>query len=138
MTVLSGLFCLFLWLLSTSLPVLVLFAGLYGFTTSSVTSLPASIIGQITPEGSLGARIGAFFSVIALASLVGSPIGGALITDPDTKEGYRWLILFSVSVTEVSVNGFLANQLQGTSLLVGSMFMLGSRLLHTSDLRMKW
>jgi MCP family monocarboxylic acid transporter-like MFS transporter 10 len=98
MTVLSGLLCLFLWLLSHSLLVLVLFAGLYGFATSSVTSLPASVIGQITPEDSLGARIGAFFSVIALASLVGSPIGGALITDPDQKEGYRWLMLFSVSI----------------------------------------
>jgi MFS family permease len=104
MTVLSGLLCIFLWLLSNSFPMLVLFAGLYGFATSSVTSLPASVIGQITPESSLGARIGAFFSVIALASLVGSPIGGALITNPDQKEGYRWLVLFSVSVSELHNN----------------------------------
>jgi hypothetical protein len=46
----------------------------------------------------LGARIGAFYSVIAVASLVGTPIGGALITDHETKDGYRGLILFSVKL----------------------------------------
>jgi MCP family monocarboxylic acid transporter-like MFS transporter 10 len=97
MAFLSGLLCLFPWLLSSSLAVLVLFACLYGFSTASVTSLPAAIVAQMTPEGSLGARIGAFYSVIAVASLVGTPIGGALITNAHQKEGYRFLILFSVS-----------------------------------------
>jgi MCP family monocarboxylic acid transporter-like MFS transporter 10 len=97
LVLLSGLLCLVLWLLSNSLAVLVLFACLYGFSTASVTSLPAAVVGQITSGGCLGARIGAFYSVIAVASLVGTPIGGALITNADQKEGYRFLILFSVS-----------------------------------------
>jgi hypothetical protein len=46
----------------------------------------------------LGARIGAFYSVIAVASLVGTPIGGALITDHETKDGYQGMILFSVKL----------------------------------------
>ncbi|KAF1842253.1 MFS general substrate transporter [Cucurbitaria berberidis CBS 394.84] len=121
MALVSGCLCLFLWLLSNSLATLVLFACVYGFSTSSVSALPASIIGQITPDDILGARIGAFYSIVAIASLVGTPIGGALITDADQKEGYRWLILFS-----------------GVSLMVGSIFMLGSRLLHDKDLRKKW
>jgi MFS family permease len=75
MGLLGGFLCLFLWLLSDT-------------------------IGQITPDGSLGARIGAFYSVIAVASLVGTPIGGALIQDKNTKDGYRWLIVFSVSVQD--------------------------------------
>jgi MCP family monocarboxylic acid transporter-like MFS transporter 10 len=78
---------------------LVLFVCVYGFSSSSVSSLPPSVIGQFTPDDKLGARIGAFYSVIAIASLVGTPIGGALITDKDHKEGYRWLILFSVSAS---------------------------------------
>ncbi|KAF2034332.1 MFS general substrate transporter [Setomelanomma holmii] len=120
-TIISGLLCLLLWLLSSSLAVLILFACLYGMTISNINALPASVVGQITPDGSLGARIGAFYSVIAIASLVGTPIGGALIVDKESKDGYRWLILFS-----------------GVSLIVGSIFMLGSRLLHDRDLRRRW
>lgn len=93
----SGCLSLLLWMLSNSLATLVLFACIYGFSTSSVSSLPPSIIGQITPDDRLGARIGAFYSIVAIASLVGTPIGGALITNSDDKNGYKWLILFSVS-----------------------------------------
>jgi MCP family monocarboxylic acid transporter-like MFS transporter 10 len=95
-TLLSGCLCLFMWLLSNSLPVLILFACLYGLTISNISALPASVIGQMTPDGNLGARIGAFYSLIAIASLIGTPIGGALITRKDEKDGYRWLIMFSV------------------------------------------
>jgi hypothetical protein len=61
-----------------------------------VTALPPSVIGQITSDDKLGARIGAFYSVIAIASLIGTPIGGSLITDDKAKDGYQWLISFSV------------------------------------------
>jgi MCP family monocarboxylic acid transporter-like MFS transporter 10 len=99
---LSGFLCLFLWLPSNSLAVLILFVCLYGLTISNINALPASVIGQITPDENLGARIGAFYSLIAIASLIGTPIGGALIVNKDEKEGYRWLILFSVSAASVS------------------------------------
>jgi MFS family permease len=97
MSLLGGFLCLFVWLLSDTIGGLVLFVSIYGFAASNINALPASAIGQITPDGSLGARIGAFYSVIAVASLVGTPIGGALIQDKGTKDGYRWLIVFSVS-----------------------------------------
>jgi MFS transporter, MCT family, solute carrier family 16 (monocarboxylic acid transporters), member 10 len=98
MGLLGGFLCLFLWLLSDTIGGVVLFVCVYGFAASNINALPASAIGQITPDGSLGARIGAFYSVIAVASLVGTPIGGALIQDKNTKDGYRWLIVFSVSM----------------------------------------
>jgi len=97
MVMASGLLCLFLWLLSTSIPTLVLFVTMYGFFSSSVTALPPSIIGQITPDDKLGARIGTFYSLLAAASLGGTPVAGALITNAKSRDGYRWLILFSVS-----------------------------------------
>jgi MFS family permease len=84
---------------------LVLFVCVYGFCSSSVTSLPPSVIGQFTPDDKLGARIGAFYSVIAIASLIGTPVGGALITDRERKDGYRWLIMFSVSTSKRCVVG---------------------------------
>ncbi|KAF2845334.1 MFS general substrate transporter [Plenodomus tracheiphilus IPT5] len=121
MTMLSGYLSLFLWAYSNSLATLVLFVCVYGFCTSSVTALPPSVIGQITPDDRLGARIGAFYSIIAIASLVGTPIGGALITDAKTKEGYRWLIFFS-----------------GAAITTGSLLMFASRIMHNRDLRRKW
>jgi MCP family monocarboxylic acid transporter-like MFS transporter 10 len=83
---------------------LVVFICIYGFFSSSVSALTPSVIGQITPDDKLGARIGAFYSVISIASLVGPPIGGALITSSDDKDGYRWLIVFSVGVRAIHMN----------------------------------
>ncbi|CAN9264231.1 unnamed protein product [Alternaria alternata] len=120
-TFVSGCLCLFLWLLSTSMATLIFFVCVYGFCTSSVTALPPSVIGQITSDDKLGARIGAFYSVIAIASLIGTPIGGSLITDDKAKDGYQWLISFS-----------------GASLIIGSIFMLISRRLLDKDLGKKW
>lgn len=136
-TLFSGCLSLFLWLPSNSIATLILFVCAYGFCTSSVTALPPSIIGQITPDDRLGARIGAFYSIIAVASLVGNPIGGALITNTNAKDGYRWLIVFSVSCLPAK-DGPEADQIKGAALMVGSFFMLGSRLLHDSDLRRRW
>lgn len=116
-----GCLSLFLWSYSDSLATLILFVCVYGFCASSVTALPLSVIGQITPDDRLGSRMGAFYSVIAIASLVGTPVGGALITDAGTKEGYRWLIVFS-----------------GAAITTGSLLMFASRVLHDKNLRHKW
>jgi MCP family monocarboxylic acid transporter-like MFS transporter 10 len=97
MVLCTGCLCIFIWLLINSLAAVVLFACLYGFGTGTFLALMPSVVGQITPDESLGARVGAFYSIVAIASLVGTPIGSALITDPQKREGYWWLIVFSVS-----------------------------------------
>lgn len=56
--------------------------------------MPAAT-GQITPKEKLGARLGAFGTLTALAFLIGTPIAGALIQE-ETRVGYRPLILFAV------------------------------------------
>ncbi|KAH6620246.1 major facilitator superfamily domain-containing protein [Boeremia exigua] len=117
----TGCICIFIWLLIDSLAATVLFVCLYGFGTGIFTALLPSVVGQITPDENLGARVGAFYSVVAIASLVGTPIGSALITTDDKREGYWWLIVFS-----------------GTAITIGSLFMLSSRLLHDKNLRKKW
>ncbi|KAF2132196.1 MFS general substrate transporter [Dothidotthia symphoricarpi CBS 119687] len=96
MVLMTGCSCLFIWLLIDSLIALVVFACLFGFSTGNFVALIPPVIGQITPDDKLGARIGAFYSVVAISSLVGTPIGGALITDDHSKEGYRWLICFAL------------------------------------------
>jgi MFS family permease len=117
----TGCICIFVWLLINELAAIVFFACLYGFGTGNFTALLPSVVGQITPDENLGARVGAFYSIVAIASLVGTPIGSALITDDKTMHGYWWLIIFS-----------------GTAITIGSLFMLGSRLLHDKNLRKKW
>ena len=97
MVMFTGCICIFIWLLINKLAAIVLFACLYGFGTGNFTALLPSVVGQITPDENLGARVGAFYSIVAVASLVGTPIGSALITDDKTMDGYRWLIIFSVS-----------------------------------------
>lgn len=99
MVMFTGCICIFVWLLIDSLAVTVLFACLYGFGTGNFTALLPSVVGQMTPDENLGARVGAFYSVVAIASLVGTPIGSALIENDETRRGYSWLIVFSVSAS---------------------------------------
>jgi MCP family monocarboxylic acid transporter-like MFS transporter 10 len=98
MVMFMGLLCFFVWLLIDSLAVTVLFSILYGFGIGNLTALIASVVGQITPDEKVGARLGAFYSILAIGSLVGTPIGSALITNDETRDGYRWQIVFSVSL----------------------------------------
>lgn len=98
MTFFSGLLCLSVWLLASSLAVLGLFASLFGFTSGAVVALLPSVVSQIVPDDKVGARIGAFYSVISIATLTGAPIGTTIIgKNPTTREDYRGLIAFSVN-----------------------------------------
>jgi MCP family monocarboxylic acid transporter-like MFS transporter 10 len=101
MTIFSGLLCLGTWAVTSSIPVLVSFVSLYGFCSGVFIAVLPAIIAQLTPAWKLGGRIGAFYSVCAIAQLVGSPIGGALIQVKDSggdgdAHGYLGLILFAV------------------------------------------
>lgn len=118
MVMFTGCICIFVWLLVNSLAAIVLFACLYGFGTGNFTALLPSVIGQITPDESLGARVGAFYSIVAIASLIGTPIGSVLITDNDNREGYRWLIIFSVRLSNKNLSSGLTGTRGLQSLLV--------------------
>jgi len=97
MTIFSGLLCLGTWAVTSSIPVLISFVSLYGFCSGVFIAVLPAIIAQLTPESKLGGRIGAFYSACAVAQLVGSPIGGALIRTNEGVDGYLGLILFAVS-----------------------------------------
>lgn len=102
MTMLSGLLCLGTWAVTSSIPLLVTFVLLYGFCSGIFIAVLPVIVAQITPEDKLGGRIGAFYMVSAVAQLVGSPIGGALIqgrngAGSDQAPEYLGLIVFAVS-----------------------------------------
>ncbi|KAF1960694.1 MFS general substrate transporter [Byssothecium circinans] len=124
MTILAGLLCLGMWATTALVQVLTSFVILYGFCSGVFIAVLPVIIAQITPAERLGGRIGAFYSVCAIAQLVGSPIGGALIgkgyhqaPSGDNAGAYLGLILFA-----------------GVTLLVGGIIILISRLLHDTNL----
>lgn len=98
MTFLSGFICLFVWRLAPSVSILALFASSFGFTSGAVISLLPPAVSQILPANKVGARMGAFYSIISIATLTGAPIGGAIMRkDPKKSDDYRGLIVFSVS-----------------------------------------
>lgn len=80
---------------------LLLFICLFGLTSGTALSLFPPVLSQITPNDKIGARIGACYSLLAIASLLGGPISGTLIgSDAQTKEDYTGLIIYTVSATK--------------------------------------
>lgn len=85
-----------MWLITSNIGVLVAFVNLYGFCSGVFIAVLPAIVAQISPQERLGGRIGAFYCVLAIAQLVGSPIAGTLIKKK-SAEGYSGLIAFNVS-----------------------------------------
>ncbi|KAF2655589.1 MFS general substrate transporter, partial [Lophiostoma macrostomum CBS 122681] len=107
MTISSGLQCLALWLVSDNIGILVAFVILYGFCSGVFIALLPVIVANVSPSNRLGGRIGAFYSVLAIAQLIGAPIAGSLI---GPGEGYARLIIFA-----------------GTTLIVGGLIIFASK-----------
>lgn len=116
-TTLSGVVCLAMWLPARSTGLIFTFACVYGqsektgscarinrqiatagFCFGIFISVTPAVIGQVLPTDALGARIGAFFSIIAIATLIGTPVSGAFIEQGTVAE-YQNLILFAVRCT---------------------------------------
>lgn len=71
------------------------------FSGAFISVCPAAV-GQISPTSRLGARIGTFFGIVAFATLLGTPVGGAFVKGGGSasgggKEEYRRVAVFSVS-----------------------------------------
>lgn len=137
--VLSGLFCLAIWLPATSPNVIIAFACMYGFTSGIFISVMPAATGQIIPEEKLGARLGAFDTVAALPVFMGTPVAGALIRE-ETIQGYYPLIIFSVGPAQLAfvTQRYTNRSLQGCSLIAGGIITLVARALHDKKLTVKW
>ncbi|KAH7050049.1 major facilitator superfamily domain-containing protein [Macrophomina phaseolina] len=96
MTIVSGVFCLAMWLPSQNVATVIAFVCMYGFSSGIFISVTPAVVAQISPDEKIGARIGAFFTLAAIATLIGTPVAGSLIHE-DSQDGYTNLILFAVS-----------------------------------------
>ncbi|KAI0794344.1 monocarboxylate permease [Fomes fomentarius] len=89
-----AIFILGLWFPSRNPGEIIAFAALYGLFSGAFVSLLATYIAVITPREVYGARLGSVYIFLAIATLVGTPTGGALLKTVDAAH-FDNLILFS-------------------------------------------
>ena len=85
MSLLSCIIILALWLPGSGTAATVMFALVFGFSSGAVASILPALVATISPISQIGVRTGCNFSVVALAVLIGSPIGGQLIENDGLK-----------------------------------------------------
>lgn len=117
-TLVSGILVLALWLPSKGNAEIIVFAALYGFVSGAFVSLAPSVIAQISDVREIGVRNGCFFAVISIATLVGNPIGGALVSRQNGA--FSGLQIFS-----------------GVTMLIGASVFVAARLCQSTHARIK-
>ncbi|GAM89554.1 hypothetical protein ANO11243_075930 [Dothideomycetidae sp. 11243] len=81
MTLMSAVFIFAVWIPASTNAIVIAFAALYGFGSGAYISIMPTLVAEITKDMSkLGVRNGTSFAIISIAALIGSPLGGALIT----------------------------------------------------------
>ncbi|KAL9055519.1 MAG: hypothetical protein Q9162_003516 [Coniocarpon cinnabarinum] len=99
---------LFGWIGVHNLGGLIIWTVLWGLTTGLIISLPGTIAPLMCPDASLlGTRIGMTYTPAAFGILVGSPIGGKLITG-SASGGPTWWH-FQVFTAFAMILGVLSN-----------------------------
>ncbi|KAF2815371.1 MFS general substrate transporter [Mytilinidion resinicola] len=108
----AGVF-LFIWISISSVAGVTTFTIFYGFFGAGVQSLLQAALASLNPDPKrAGIRIGMGFSVVGIASLIGSPIGGALIE----KAGGAYLY---------------AQVFAGSMMIAGSVVLVAARVSKT-------
>ncbi|KAL7954893.1 putative MFS monocarboxylate transporter [Trichoderma compactum] len=80
------------WIAVNSTAGIIVLSIFYGFFSGGFVSLPPVVMTALTKDlRDLGTRLGMFFAVVSLALLVGTPIGGAILT---VSNSYLGLQLF--------------------------------------------
>lgn len=93
-TITSSVLVLALWLPSQSNSPIICFAAFYGFFSGAYVSLGPTLIAQLSPIEQIGVRNGTVYCFVAVAVLLGNPIGGALIADDEAGRGFVYLQAF--------------------------------------------
>lgn len=105
--------CLFSWAAVTSSAGMIAFVVFYGFFGAGTQSLLQAALASLnTDVKKSGVRIGMGFSVVGLASLTGSPIGGALLEQKDGQYLY-------------------AQMFAGGTMVLGSIVLVAARISKT-------
>ncbi|ODV58303.1 MCT family MFS transporter [Ascoidea rubescens DSM 1968] len=91
--------CLTVWVMwlpfGSNLTCLYLFSALWGFFSGSILCLSPACCGQISKTENFGKRYGTAYCVASFGSLVGLPIGGAIIGKSASSQGYTNEVIFA-------------------------------------------
>lgn len=100
-TIAAAFACLIIWRIAKSLPVLIVFAIIYGFFGAGFTSLWARLSTTITDEVTSGPIIFSLLNVgKGIGNVLAGPVGGFLISDSKSSGNssslsYHWIIVFT-------------------------------------------
>jgi len=119
-TLIAGVLVLAMWLPAQGSAPLIVFACLYGIMSGVHISVCPAVIGNFSPTDRLGARIGTFFAGISVATLIGTPLGGAFLRHGIVAE-YHNLAIFA-----------------GVMIVAGAVIIGVARLLCARDFKAKW
>jgi len=84
-----------IWLASSSLPWLVVFATVMGASYGGFIALSPAVTAELFGVRGLGGLLGLSYTAAALGGLLGPPIAGALI---DATGSYRWAIALAMTL----------------------------------------
>ncbi|OPB36873.1 hypothetical protein A0O28_0059530 [Trichoderma guizhouense] len=79
-TFISAISCLAIWIPVKSVAGIIVFVIIFGFSSGGVISLGPTLVAQISDIRHIGTRVGVSFSIQAIGALIGSPIGGAIVS----------------------------------------------------------
>lgn len=107
-SIFSGVLVLAVWLPTKGNVAEIIFAVFYGIAMGGFVSVAPSLIGQISDVREIGIRTGLMFSCLAIAALIGNPIGGALVTQYNGE--YKGLQIFSGVIIVASAFFFIGTR----------------------------
>ncbi|KAI8799410.1 major facilitator superfamily domain-containing protein [Cladochytrium replicatum] len=95
-TIVAAVACLGVWWLAESLPVLAVFAIVYGFFGAGFTAIWARMSTAVTDDAAAGPIVFALFNFgKGIGNVLTGPIGGSLVSTSGTPLAYRGVIIFS-------------------------------------------
>ncbi|OJJ47842.1 hypothetical protein ASPZODRAFT_141410 [Penicilliopsis zonata CBS 506.65] len=104
----------FIWIAVHDVPGIIILSILYGFFSGGFVSLPPVVMISLTRDlRDLGTRLGMLFSIVSVALLIGTPIGGAILSSTGSYLGVQ---LFTACCLAVAGLCFVCLRLSRTGL----------------------
>lgn len=80
----------FVWISVHTVPGIIILSVFYGFFSGGFVSLPPVVMASMTPDvRDLGTRLGMVFAITSIGLLIGTPIGGAILSDTNKYLGVQ-------------------------------------------------
>ncbi|KAL2816307.1 major facilitator superfamily domain-containing protein [Aspergillus granulosus] len=123
-TIVAAVSCLTMWRLASSLPILIVFAIVYGFFGAGFTAIWARMSTAITDDVTAGPIV---FSLLnfgkGIGNVLAGPIGGSLVASsrsggPSSPLSYRWVIVFTGVCMFASACTICLRYLKGLNVLI--------------------